>query len=114
MINIQNLDKREFLIGDNKIIMEYNMPYQHSIIIGNYTDFNFIPSILLDFKGKKFFQTYFQSFINNGYYKTMKGINTNQSIRFKISDGLKEIVFAYNLDMIENKGENIQAQNSSS
>ena len=35
MINIQNLDKREFLIGDNKIIIEYNLSYQHSIIINN-------------------------------------------------------------------------------
>ena len=114
MINIQNLDKRDFLIGDNKIIMEYNMQYQHSIIIGYYTDFNFVPSILLDFKGKKYFETYFQSFINDGYDETMKGINTNQSGGFKISDGLKEMVSVYNLDIEENKEGNIQIQNLSS
>ena len=47
--------------------MVYNMPYQHSIIIGNYNDFNFFPSILLDFKENKYFEMYFQSFIIDGY-----------------------------------------------
>ena len=88
-------------------MMEYNMPYQHSIIIGNYNDFNFFPSILLDFKENKYFEMYFQSFIIDGYDETMK-------LMLKIYDNSKEIAYAYNLDMIENKGENIQAQNSSS
>ena len=48
-------------------MMEYNMPYQHSIIIGNYNDFNFFPSILLDFKENKYFEMYFQNFIIDGY-----------------------------------------------
>ena len=90
------------------------MPYQHSIIIGNYNDFNFFPSILLDFKENKYFEMYFQSFIIDGYNETMKAINTKNYLMFKIYDNSKEIAYAYNLDMIENKGENIQAQNSSS
>ena len=95
-------------------MMEYNMPYQHSIIIGNYNDFNFFPSILLDFKENKYFEMYFQSFIIDGYDETMKSINTKNYLMLKIYDNSKEIAYAYNLDMIENKGENIQAQNSSS
>ena len=44
----------------------------------------------------------------------MKSINTKNYLMLKIYDNSKEIAYAYNLDMIENKGENIQAQNSSS
>ena len=60
------------------------MPYQHSIIIGNYNDFNFFPSILLDFKENKYFEMYFQSFIIDGYDETMKAINTKNYLMFKI------------------------------
>ena len=62
------------------------MPYQHSIIIGNYNDFNFFPSILLDFKENKYFEMYFQNFIIDGYKKTLEIINTNKSGDFKIYD----------------------------
>ena len=79
--------------------MEYNMPYQHSIIIGNYNDFNFFPSILLDFKENKYFEMYFQSFIIDGYDETMKAINTKNYLMFKIYDNSKEIAYAYNLDI---------------
>ena len=75
--------------------MEYNMPYQHSIIIGNYNDFNFFPSILLDFKENKYFEMYFQSFIIDGYDETMKAINTKNYLMFKIYDNSKEIAYAY-------------------
>ena len=49
ILNIKNGNKREFLIGDNKIIMDLNLTYQYSLIIGNYVDFSFVPSILIDF-----------------------------------------------------------------
>ena len=44
----------------------------------------------------------------------MKDININNYRGFKIYDESKEIAYAYNLDMLEENGENFQAKISSS
>ena len=67
ILNIQNGNKRVFLIGDNKIIMELNLTYQYSLIIGNYVDFSFVPSILIDFNVIDYYNSYFKKFIEKGY-----------------------------------------------
>ena len=114
IINIQNRKKRDFLIGDNKIIMEFNLSNQCSIIIDSYIDFNFTPSILLDFNENKYIDYYFQCFIKSGHKETMKHINVNDYPIFKIYyNSFKEIGYAFNLDKLENNEDNIKVPNPS-
>ena len=114
ILNIQTGNKREFLIGENKMIMEFNLSYQYSIIIGNYIDFNFVPSILLDFNENKYINYYFQCFIKSGHKETMKHINVNDYPIFKIYyNSFKEIGYAFNLDKLENNEDNIKVPNPS-
>ena len=98
IINIQNENKKDFLIGDNKIIMKNNESYQCSLIIGDYIDLSFAPSILIDFEMQKYYDEYFKKFIEKGYNETMKNIDTNQKI-FKIYDNFSTEIIAYSYNL---------------
>ena len=107
--------EKEFLIGDNKIIMNFNLPEQISIIIGNYIDLYFVPEILFDLEEKKYIDYYFKLFISKGYSETMKNINKNDKlINTLYNERSEKIGYAFDLKSLDSSEITIESQTNSS
>ena len=52
-------EERIFMIGDNKIIMDFKLVNQLSLIVGNYIDNNFKPDILFVFEKEEYLDNFF-------------------------------------------------------
>ena len=105
LFSMEYEEKREFLVGDSQIIMEFKLPHQNSFIIGNYIDYQFVPYILIEFNLQKYFDYYFNNFISKGFKEATKNINMNEEIFSKLNiDENTRIGYAYNLELLEKAG----------
>ena len=113
LIKLDNEEKIEFLIGDEKIIMNFTFSSQKSLIIGNYIDFSFNTDIILDLMLDKYIKYFIENFLKKGYSKTMIDINTEENEIVLLSiDQNTRMGYAYNLHMLEGvQKNNIQKNN---
>ena len=92
-------EERIFFIGDNKIIMDFNLENQISLIVGNYINNNFVPDILFVFDNKEYLNNFCKNFKSKGYIKAMKNINMNN---YLYDEKSKKIGYIYNIEFLNN------------
>ena len=116
LFKLEYNEKRIFLFGDNKIIMDLELTSQYSIIIGHYNNNYFETDLLLQFSKKEEINTCFQKFTSEGYYKSYENLTFKQNNEiiikkddsniigkvYKISELEKNLISSSN---IENKSE---------
>ena len=107
-------ERKDFLFGDNKIIMSFYITNQNSLFIGNYNDFQFIPDIMFDLNSKKYLDYYIQNFISKGYYAIMKNINIQDSLFVLEIEPTKHIGYAYKTNLLYDEQKNNHSKNNSS
>ena len=90
-------EKRDFLIGDNKLIMCLDLPYQYSLIIYKFNDFSLNCDVLYELDNKNFFEQFYNIIITKGYEKIHKNINFGEKLFTPIHANSKQIGNAYNL-----------------
>ena len=103
-------EEREFLIGDNKIIMDFNLQNQISLIVGNYIDNYFQTDILFVFDDKEYLNNFYENFKIKGYAKTMSNIEMNKILYDEQS---KKIGYIYNIEFLHKYQITEEKQNSS-
>ena len=109
-------ENKEFLIGDNKIIMSFCKTSQYSLIIGNYFKLNFIPDIILDLNSNKYLNNYIEKFKTAGYFEIMKNIDLSNDAIFLFQEDNFEnkIGYAYQMKSLEDNNKNNSNKNNSS
>ena len=83
---VEIFDKRIFLFGDEKIIMDLDYEKQYSLILGDYTNNYFDTKILLNFYTNENIKLFINFFKSNGYKDTMKKFenhNNENEVNFK-------------------------------
>ena len=81
LFDISNDGKyNKFLFGDRKIIMEFNIKSQYSIIIGKYNDNYFVQDILLIFGSEEDMKYYFEKVHKDGYISIAKDLDLQKNL----------------------------------
>ena len=81
LFDISNNGKyNKFLFGDRKIIMEFNIKSQYSIIIGKYNDNYFVQDILLIFGSEEDMKYYFEKVHKDGYISITKDLDLQKNL----------------------------------
>jgi len=115
LFEVEYSDKRNFLFGDDKIIMDLNTMPQSSIIIGNYNFNYFEADILLYFKYKKYISYYYEKFKTEGYLNAAKNFDFGRKIEIDLKKDSHIIGKAFkiselekcSIDSIENENKDI-------
>ena len=93
LFNIEYKEKRIFLLGDKKIIMDFSLEYetskQFSIITGDYTKDYFETDFLLHFFNKQDIDKYFKIFTSKGYDYVIKNLIHPQNKEIYMIDSTK-------------------------
>ena len=101
LFEVQYSDKRNFLFGDDKIIMDLNTMPQSSIIIGNYNNNYFEADVLLYFKHKKYISYYYEKFKTEGYLNTAKNFDFGRKIEIDLKKDSHIIGKAFKISQLE-------------
>ena len=113
LFNIEYKEKRMFLLGDKKIIMDFSLEYetsnQFSIITGDYTKDYFETDFLLHFFNKNDIHNYFQIFTSKGYDYVINNLIHPQNKEIYMIDNTKSFSIgkAYKIFELWNKGNSI-------
>ena len=93
-------EKREFLIGDDKIIMDFNLKLktQISLIVGDYKNNNLEPDILFVFDNKEYLNNFYERFKLKGYIKTIENLKMNDILYDEQSK--KRIGYIYDINYL--------------
>ena len=96
LFNIEYKEKRIFLLGDKKIIMDFSLEYetskQFSIITGDYTKDYFETDFLLHFFNKQDIDNYFKIFTSKGYDYVINNLFHPQNKEIYMIDNTKSLI----------------------
>ena len=103
LFNIEYKEKRIFLFGDNKIIMNLDLTSQYSIILGDYIIDYFETSLLLQFNNKEYLDNYLKKFVTKGYDKTLENFTFELQNEIHIKDENSILIGkVYKINELEN------------
>ena len=95
LFSVGDQQKKNFLFGDNKIIMDLDIISQDSMIIGNFDNDYFWTYLLLHFYKKEYIRNYFKLFISNGYKNVMDNLIFNQKNEIFLKDNHSNVIGKY-------------------